>query len=126
MTTNQPFQQQPYQPVPSKIATRAASTASLIGVLKWILLVVNAIGSVIYIAVGINASKPDTSTVVEGEFATNDSGNPFGMVFVAAGVGSLVVGTIVILVLFGWFQHMLATNAELVRQGSRNHTGGQA
>ena len=41
------------------------------------------------------------------------------MLFVAAGVGSLIVGTIVILVLFGWFQHMLATNAELVRLATK-------
>jgi hypothetical protein len=113
--------------VPSdvKIANKAASTASLIGVLKWILLVLNAIGSVVYIAVGVQASKPKTTFTEEG-FAESDS-NPFGMLFVAGGVMSLVVGTVLVLVLFGWFQHMLATNAELVRQASdHRYAGGQA
>jgi hypothetical protein len=107
-----------------KIANKAASTASLIGVLKWILLVLNALGSVVYIYVGIQASKPETTLTEEG-FTESDA-NPFGMLFVAGGVGSLVVGTVVILVLFGWFQHMLATNAELVRQGTGRYTGGAA
>jgi hypothetical protein len=109
---------QPQQPavyVPSdKIPAKAARTAGLIGVLKWVLLVLNAIGSFIYIAIGANVSKP-TATIDANGVASTDS-NPFGMLFVAAGVGSLVVGTIVILVLFGWFQHMLATNAEMVRR----------
>lgn len=123
-----PFGQQPPKPVyvpANKIASKATSTASLIGVLKWILLVLNAIGSVIYIVVGVNASKPETTLTEEG--FTESDGNAFGMLFVAAGVGSLVVGSIVILVLFGWFQHMLATNAELVRQASgHQYTGGAA
>lgn len=123
---SQQYPQQLFQPEqPSRIASKAAATASLIGVLKWILIILNVIGSVIYIAVGVNASKPETTFSEEG-FAESDS-NPFGMLFVAAGVGSLVVGTIVILVLFGWFQHMLATNAELVRQASgRQYAGGAA
>jgi hypothetical protein len=121
-----PFQ--PPMPAPSvvyvpstKIADRAARTAGLIGTLKWVLLVLNAIGSFIYIAIGANVSKP-TATIDADGVASTDS-NPFGMLFVAAGVGSLVVGTIVILVLFGWFQHMLATNAEMVRRLDRIGAG---
>lgn len=113
----------------STIASKAASTARLIGVLKWILLVVNALGSIMWIAVGVNASKPTTTFTEEGlvESDTNPFGALFGGLFVAGGVVSLVVGTIVVLVLFGWFQHMLATNAELVRQGSaREYAGGAA
>lgn len=110
---------QQFIPSDVKIANKAASTASLIGVLKIILLVVNALGSFVWIAVGVNASKPDTTFTQEGLVESNPFGALFGTLFVAVGVGSLVVGTIVILVLFGWFQHMLATNAELVRQGSR-------
>jgi len=120
-----PFQpQQPMPPrvvfVPSdKVASKAARTAGLIGVLKIVLLVLNALGSVIYIAIGANASRPTTTFGADGAATTTSDGNPFGVLFVAAGVGSLIVGTIVILVLFGWFQHMLATNAELVRLGSK-------
>jgi hypothetical protein len=118
--------QQPPPPsavyVPSdKVAAKAARTAGLIGVLKIVLLVLNAIGSIVYIAIGSNASRSTTTFDANGAATTSD-GSPFGMLFVAAGVGSLVVGTIVILVLFGWFQHMLATNAELVRQGSASRS----
>jgi hypothetical protein len=110
----QPTQSAVYAPS-EKVATKAARTAGLIGVLKIVLLVLNAIGSIVYIAIGANASSSSTTFDANGAATTSD-GNPFGMLFVVAGVGSLIVGTIVILVLFGWFQHMLATNAELVRQ----------
>lgn len=112
-------------PTSNKIASKAATTARLIGVLKYILLVVNALGSLVYIYAGVQASKPEQTFTEEG--MVESDGSPFGMLFVAGGVVTLVVGSIVVLVLFGWFQHMLATNAELVRQGSaREYAGGAA
>ena len=110
-----------YVPQSVKVAAKATSTAHMIGVLKVVALVLNAIGSVVYVAVGVAASRPTTTfeTREDGFQIPHESTSPFGGLFIGAGVTSLVVGTVLILVLFGWFQHMLATNAEILRRLDR-------
>jgi hypothetical protein len=95
---------QPTVYVPStKIPDRAARTARFIGVLKWVVVGAQLLWGVLVI-VGIAQAEtwPEWTLMLEP----------------VAGLAAALVA-VVTWVLFGWFQHMLATNAELVRLASR-------
>jgi hypothetical protein len=96
----------------SSVARGATRTAEIIHAVKITLLVVNGLAGLALIIVGF-ASASSTGTDEYG--LPTSSVNPISVGLGLYGVGLLVIGTLVILVMLGWFEDMLRTNAELVR-----------
>jgi hypothetical protein len=108
----------------NKVVKAATRQADLINVVKVVLLIINALiaAGLILVAFGLRPSEPEPVTqegVPEGEFGPEfvpvDQGTELWWLFLAQGVIVAVVGTLVILVIMGWFEHMLRTNTETTR-----------
>jgi hypothetical protein len=96
--------------VPNSVVRAATRTAEIIHAVKITLIVLNMAGSLFLILAGI-LWKPG----VDEMGRTRPGSSPLWFVPLAQGAAGLIFGSLVILVVFGWFEHMLRTNAELVR-----------
>lgn len=96
------------------IINKALKTARLIGTVKVTVIVANIVASIGYIIAGIAVSQPSYDVDAFGHMDTD--GSPLAAPLIIAGLVNGVVGTFVLLALFGFFQYMLATNAELLKR----------
>lgn len=100
------------------VVNAANRTASVIGAVKITLLALNILAGLLLIATGINARPSQTAAAVfEGELLAppTETGTSLWWLFVLAGVVTLVVNSLLIFAILGWFEHMLRTQTETLR-----------
>ena len=93
----------------SKVADRSDEVARGIRVAKVTVLILNWVGSAVFIIVGVNAHQADASNVLVNLVPT---------LLVWFGIVGLVAGTLLVWIAFGWFELMLRGMAELLRFNS--------
>lgn len=96
----------------STVAVRARRQADLTSGVKYALIVVNALIGIVVVIAGFAAAHDPT--VLEGGY-TVDVGSGPNAVLIGSGIVQLLIGTLALFVVFGFFEHVLRTNAELVR-----------
>lgn len=101
----------------SSIVKQATRTADVIQVTKVILILLNLIAAVVGVVVAFLTRPTSPEFVVEGGYSSVQASG-WGGWWVLGGVSVVqaIFGTLVIYVLLGWFECMLRTNTELVRQ----------
>lgn len=96
----------------------AASVASFIGVVKWVLIalyVVTAVVSVVLAAIGSGGTDSGNGLPVPEE----ELADAVGGVFVVGSIGWAIIGSLFTWVLFGWFQHTLGMLSTIARNTQR-------
>lgn len=99
------------------VSKKAAVQADVIQVVKIVLIIANLITAAALVVAGFLTRPGDAATVTgeAGYSYVESSGWGGWWVLVGAGATQAVVGSLLILVVLGWFEHMLRTQAETVR-----------
>lgn len=93
----------------------AVATAKMFTVVKYVLIVINIAAGVYIFNVGQNMSVSSGIVAIEGggtaPVADNSTASSIGSLLQAYGVSEMVIGTVLILMFFGWFASMLRLSA---------------
>ncbi|GAA1641795.1 hypothetical protein GCM10009744_34670 [Kribbella alba] len=95
----------------SQVVRNANRVATTINVVKIVLLAFNAIAGVILVVNGAVGSQQQSINSLTGEIETSHAAAVY---LIIGGLATLVLGSLLIYVLLGWFEHVLRTLAALV------------